>query len=164
MAYIARARGRRYEIRESTFTPTGSRSRTLASFAVLDDVALATARSRAEGTIDASSLQRAARRMGAPVAESEANAAARGLVGELASGRRPAPGLEALLRRALEAIVSPPLVDIPGDMAMWVDADDDRRGRALVDLLGLGDRLPKPKKGRLAMPRLAGIADTAPPA
>lgn len=157
MAYVVRSRGRRYEIRESTATAAGPRSRTLASFAVLDDAVVASARSRANGTIDAAALARAARRLGAPVADSPANAATRRLLGELAAGARPTPALETLLRRALEeaAVRRPPPPAIPGDMELWVGADDERRGQALVELLELGDRLPAPRRGPLVAPRLA---------
>ena len=154
MAYVVRSRGRRFEIRESTATAAGPRSRTLATFAVLDDAALASARSRATLAIDTAGLRRAARRLGAPVADPPADAAARRLLGELAAGHRPSPALEALLRQGLVA-GPPPGVEVPGDMSLWVDADDARRGRALVELLELADHLPAPRRGPLSAPRLA---------
>jgi hypothetical protein len=155
MAYIVRSRGRRYEIRESVATPEGPRSRTLATFAVLDDATLASARSRSGGTIDGPALRRAAIRVGAPVADRAPDAAARRLVAELAAGHRPTPALASLLRRALDAADVPITAEVAGDMELWVDADDERRGRALVELLELGDQLPVPRRGPLDAPRLA---------
>lgn len=155
MAYVVRSRGRRYEIRESTATPGGPRSRTLASFQVLDEATIASARSRARSRFDEAGLRRAARRLGAPVAERPADAATRRLLGELAASRRPSPALEAVLRAFLERIPPPSTPEVPGDMALWVDADDAERGRALRELLELADRLPVPARGPLAAPRLA---------
>jgi hypothetical protein len=157
MAYVVRSRGRRYEIRESTATPAGPRSRTLATFDVLDDAALAAARARATRAVDAGRLRRAARHLGAPVADAPADDAARRLLGELAAGHLPAPALRTLVVQALSDVSTD--VDVPGDMALWVGADDERRGRALVDLLELADRLPPPPKGQLAAPRLAPAVD-----
>jgi transcriptional regulator with XRE-family HTH domain len=37
----------------------------------------------------------------------------------------------------------------------WIGASLEQRGAALVDLLGLADRLPKPPKGPLRFPRLS---------
>ena len=149
MAFVVRSKGRRYEIRESAVTPAGPRSRTLASFARLDDQVLASARSRATTPIDVMALRRASRRLGAPVADAPSDEATRRLIGELAAGRRPTPALEVLLRQVLD-----PGHESTGEMAAWVDADDEQRGRALIDLLELADRLPAPRHRPLAAPRL----------
>src|SRR5436853_5260410 len=102
MAYVVRRRGGRFEIRESVLTPAGPRARSLAAFRILSDEVLERAVELAGKPIDRDHLVAAARRAGAPVQDTTANAAARSLVAELASGRAPAPGLRRLLIGELE--------------------------------------------------------------
>ncbi|MHB8329816.1 MAG: hypothetical protein ACYDD6_09370, partial [Acidimicrobiales bacterium] len=80
MAYIVAKRGR-FEVRESLHTAKGPRSRTLTTFHVFDDQVLDRARDRARRPFDAATLRRAARKAGAPVAESNADSSARVLLG-----------------------------------------------------------------------------------
>ena len=65
--FVVRRPGNRWELRESTLTPSGPRSRTLATFRELDNQTIrhATARSPA---IDPQTLTTLCRRAGAPVA------------------------------------------------------------------------------------------------
>lgn len=68
MAFVvARPKGR-FEIRESVHTQKGPRARSLANFSVLTDAVLAVAAERATRTFDATSVRRAAGRVGAPIA------------------------------------------------------------------------------------------------
>jgi hypothetical protein len=67
MAYVVRRRNGRFEVRESLHTPNGPRARSLASFEVLTDEALARAAGRALRPFDARAVVRSARRAGAGV-------------------------------------------------------------------------------------------------
>ncbi|MGO9457581.1 MAG: hypothetical protein ACLP62_11110 [Acidimicrobiales bacterium] len=84
-----------------------------------------------------------------------ADAAARRLGGEPAAGRRPTPALASLVRRALDGSDRASPGDDLSDMSLWVDAGNKQRGRALVELLELGDRIPTRRRGPLTAPRLA---------
>src|SRR5439155_7061388 len=99
MAYIVRRPRGGFEVRESTLTRKGPRSRTLAAFTLLSGDVIAHARSRSADPPDADALRRLAVRAGAPVAAARPDGAALALIAELASGRSVAPGL----RRALLA-------------------------------------------------------------
>ena len=68
MAFVVARPGERFEIRESLTTDRGPRSRTLASFSVLDPVVLKKAQGRAIGPIDVDVIVRKARALGATVA------------------------------------------------------------------------------------------------
>jgi hypothetical protein len=57
----------RFEVRESLHTPKGSRSHSLANFAVLTDEVLQTAAGRASRGFDREAVKAAARRLGAPI-------------------------------------------------------------------------------------------------
>lgn len=148
--YVARRANGSWELRESRATPRGPRSTTLATFRVLDDAAVARAVERSATAITADEVRAAARRAGAPVAASPANAAAAALLRELATGREPSP----VLRRALtDALAGKP----PGDAATWLGVSAERRGHALRDLLLLADRIPRRRAPARALrfPRLA---------
>ena len=95
MAYIVSSRKRKgtYEIRESSNTDKGPRSRTLVSFRELTDEVIEKAQEKAVKPASAEELRRAARRAGAPVARERVEQAARELIAELARGNRLDPTL-----------------------------------------------------------------------
>ncbi len=159
MAYVTQKRNSSggWEIRESRATPKGPRSRTLATFGVLSDEVIDRAVVRSESGLDPDSLRRAALRAGAPVEETAADRAAAELLGELDDGRAPRRALEGLLADAFgsrERISS----HEARAAAAWLRASPDKRGETLIDLLLLGDALPRKRRGELRFPRL----DSAP--
>lgn len=161
MAFIVPTKPGRYEIRESANTAKGPRSRTLASFRELDDSVIEKARERAASPPDAAELRKAARRVGAPVARTPVDRAARELIAELAKGRRPDPALRHmlidLLRHGFREGASPsPANEAARSVAEWMAATPAERGSALVDLLLLADALPSGgRRGKsLRFPRL----------
>lgn len=161
MAFIVPARKGSFEVRESRNTPDGPRSRTLASFRELDDVAIKKAREKATNPPSAEALRRAARRAGAPVARQPAEQAARKLISELAKGRRVDPALRQILLELLQRGYSDganasPANEAARSVAMWMAATPKERGDALVDLLLLADALPSGgRRGKpLRFPRL----------
>jgi len=153
MAYVvARPKGR-WEIRESVWTGDGPRARTLVSFSVLTEEALERAGRKAQGGFDRAAVASLARRRGVPIEGRPADRLAGGLVGRLAGGERIRPGLRRLL---LERLTSGPVPDSVDDsFAMWIGTSAEERGAALIDLLGLVDRLPKKPAGPLRFPRLS---------
>lgn len=145
MAFIVSIPRDTFEIRESQGTPTGPRSRTLATFKELDEEVIERARSRAKKALDPEQLRRMARRAGAPVAIGAADRAARDLIAELAQGQGPDPTLKRLLVDALgdrDRGDIQPLSDAARSAAAWVAATPRLRGEALRDLLLLTDALP----------------------
>jgi hypothetical protein len=144
MAFVVRRPGGRFEARESRATPRGPRSRTLATFGVLDDAAVALVIERAETPVDVHALVHSARRAGAPVAVGAApvDIAARALLAELRAGHQPAPVLAAAIADAVEQ--DPEVSDAARAAAAWSGATLEERGEALRDLLLLSDRLPVP--------------------
>jgi hypothetical protein len=148
MAFIVSTPRDTFEIRESRSTPTGPRSRTLATFKELDEEVIERARSRAKKALDAEQLRRMARRAGAPVAAAGADRAARDLIAELARGQGPDPTLKRLLVDALggrgrgEGEDTEPPSDAARSAAAWLAATPRLRGEALRDLLLLADALP----------------------
>jgi hypothetical protein len=155
MAYVVRRPRERWEIRESVGTPSGPRSRSLASFQVLDARALDRAARAAHRPFDRDRVVASARRVGAPIADASADRLARELLGEIARGRGPSPGLRRLLRANLADHRS--MADVEMDLE-WLDASDDLRGRTLADLLDLTDQLPAQRKGPLRFPSLHTFA------
>jgi len=152
MAYVVSSRPGRWEIRESHRTGAGPRARTLASFAELNTEVIEHARERALTPLDPAEIRRLAYRAGAPVAESDAERAARGLLAGLAAGKRPRRALRRLLSDALEAD-DEPASDAARAAAAWIAADAAERGTALRDLLLLADRLPAPRRApKLSFP------------
>lgn len=144
MAFLTSRREGAWELRESASTPAGPRSRTLASFHVLTQEAIAHAQARATKMLDAAALRRAARRAGAPVAPSAADGATAALLAELAAGRTPRAPLGRLLRDALGDLDEAP-TDAARAAGAWVAATPRQRGEALTDLLLLADHLPAPR-------------------
>ncbi len=147
MAFIVPTRGDRFEIRESENTPKGPRSRTLVSFRELDDSVIEKAREKAAKAIDVAELQRGARRAGAPVARPPVDQAARKLIAELGKGREPTPTLRRMLLDLLrdgrnDGPELSPQREAEHDVAEWMAASSQERGKALVDLLLLADALP----------------------
>jgi hypothetical protein len=148
MAYVVARKGRRYEARESVSTPAGPRARTLATFEVLDDDALAQVHDRAITPVDQAALLRSGRKAGAPIAvdQSDADRAARVLLAELNVGRGPSPILAAALEDALGAAREThrrrALPDPVRAAMAWAGSSLTERGEALRDLLLLADRIP----------------------
>ncbi len=154
MAYVVHRPAGNWEIRASERTDRGPRSRTLATFRVLDTETVEQAVSRAGGKTSADEIYGAARRAGAPIARSRPNAAAADLLRELSRGRRPAAGVTRLLGAALGDGAEPP-TDSERAMADWIGATDRERGDALRELLLLGDALPKRRRpAQLSFPPL----------
>jgi hypothetical protein len=170
MAFVTAKAGGRFEIRETRRTPHGPRATTLATFRVLDSAVLERARSRARRPFDDHHVRAGARRLGAPeeaegaeeaeeAEEAEDAAGPDGLtqrlLGDMAQGRLPAPGLRRVLADAL-AQTALPAGDGLGDLALWIGVPDVVRARALEDLLGLADAIPtRPRAGGLSFPRLS---------
>ena len=156
MAYVVARPAGRYEIRQSRLTSRGPRSRALATFRVLTDEVLRHAATRADAPLDSEEVRRSARRVGAPVAAPPADQTAGELLDGLARGLRPTPVLARLIAHALapDEVAAP--VDHLRSAGEWAGADARRRGETLVDLLGLVDALPAPRRtGRSRFPRLA---------
>jgi hypothetical protein len=182
MAFIVQTKGGRFEVRESHSTVAGPRSRTLASFTEFGDEVVEKARGRAEKPIDAAELREAALRAGAPVAGAAVDEAARETLRRVAGGEQLDPMLRTLLldalvhtepsvRGALEARgvleergalgdtspapVQPPVSDAARSAAEWIGAGLGERGKALRDLLELGDALPlRRRPDEIGFPRL----------
>ncbi len=141
MAYIAPRKSGTWEIRESTATPAGPRSRTLASFQTLTPEVIAHAQARSAKTLDPAELRHAAARAGAPIAVDAPDRAAVELLSELDSGHAPRPALRQLLLDALRGDPGEPSGNARA-AAMWIAASPREHGEALRDLLALTDRLP----------------------
>lgn len=167
MAFVVPTKRNRFEIRESRNTPSGPRSRTLASFTELDAQAIAKALARAEAPLDLDQLRKAALRAGAPVTPSEVEGAARGLLSHLAKGERPRPMLTRLLLDALGD--SNPAAESEGAAggvssaaraaSEWVEAKPAERAQALEDLLRLSDAIPlRRRPATIGFPRLSSRA------
>lgn len=161
MAFIVPTRRGRFEIRESSATPKGPRSRTLASFHELDEAVIEKARGKTDQPLDAAELRRSARRVGAPIRQPAVDRSARELIAELAKGRAPDPALRHLLLDLLgrgrhDGPESSRRNEAGHDVAEWMAATASERGKALVDLLLLADALPHGgRKGKpLRFPRL----------
>ncbi|MBI4898107.1 MAG: hypothetical protein HY827_07045 [Actinobacteria bacterium] len=157
MAYIAKSRGDRWEIRESHVTAKGPRSVTLATFAVLDGETIARAASRSAGSVTKAELVRSARRVGAPVATDATRRAAGELLTALADGATLPPVVVCALTDAVGRSVTAgstepfaPSSITPSDAvrsaARWAGVDNRERAKALADLLLLADALPAPAK------------------
>ncbi len=155
MAYVVERPGGRYEIRESSATPKGPRSRTLASFRVLTDEVLDHAESRSAGAFDRERIWRRAGELGAPRRRvSVTSRLARDLIAHVRRGDRPSP----VLASALKAELGRTRREVPDSvepMLDWLDAGPERRGRALRDLLRLAGRIPRRRRARRpAFPRI----------
>lgn len=151
MAFVVETK-RGYEIRESRSTPKGPRSRTLATFKEFSDEVVEKARARAVKAPEPAELRDAAIRAGAPLAEEPVDRAARETLRLVAGGAIVDPMLRRLLLDALGAeerrtaatspSPTPAISDAARAASQWIGASLERRGAALVDLLGLADALP----------------------
>ena len=142
----------RWELRESTLTPSGPRSRTLATFRKLDDEAIRHATARSPD-VDPQTLRTLCRRAGAPVAPPRPDGAAAQLLAALAHEEHPRPSIRRILAAELGA-TNAPATDSERAAARWLTATPAERGQTLRDLLLLADRLPTRKPRQLAFPRL----------
>ncbi len=158
MAFVVGRGAGRWELRESHATPSGPRSRTLASFRTLTPEVLAHARERSRRPLDEAEIRAAARRAGAPVSAPSADGAAAALLAELAAGRAPRGALAALLLEALDAGAGE-VSDSARAAARWASATAAERGETLRDLLALTDRLPADRRApQERFPRLSSAA------
>jgi hypothetical protein len=150
MAFVIHTKKGNFEIREARSTPSGPRSRTLASFKELTDETIEKVRARAAKPPTAEELRDAALRAGAPVAPPPIDRAARELIGRLAKGEQPDPMLRRLL---LDALANEDRGDRPTDptatvsdsarsVSEWIGTSPAERNAALEDLLLLADALP----------------------
>ncbi|MGH2794142.1 MAG: hypothetical protein ACRDKG_07525 [Actinomycetota bacterium] len=151
MAYVVRRPAGRWEIRESFSSKAGPRSRTLASFKVLTPQIVERAVAAAHRPVVADNILRAAKKAGAPVrAASETEELARSLLRALARGGYVRPGLGKLL---VEELQRDPRRD--DALNLWVGASLEDRAETLIDLMDLGDSLPKGRSSKpLGYPRL----------
>ncbi|HEV7773612.1 MAG TPA: hypothetical protein VGO48_10040 [Conexibacter sp.] len=157
--YATARRNGTWELRESVSTPTGPRSRTLASFRTLTPDVIERARERATQPVDVAAVRHAAVRAGAPVAPSDADRAAGELLAALAHGRAPRASLRALLTDALGGGERrPEPSDSARAAAPWVAASARERSDALRDLLLLADHLPQRRTAAAARPAFPRIA------
>lgn len=145
MAYIVPRKNGAWEIRETRSTPDGPRSRTLATFRALGDEVIAQAQERAEKPIDPDELRQAALRAGAPLEQPRADRAASQLLEQLSMGREPRRALRRLLADAVKG-QDGGLSDAAQAAQEWVAATPEERGKTLVELLRLGDALPKRRR------------------
>jgi hypothetical protein len=149
--FVVRRPGSRWELRESTLTASGPRSRTLATFRELDDETIRHATARSPD-IDPQTFRVLCRRAGAPVAPPRPDSAAAQLLAALARDERPRHGIRRILAGELGA-TNAPATDSERAAARWLTATPAERGQTLRDLLLLADRLPTRKPKQLAYPR-----------
>lgn len=156
MAYVTANRRGGFEVRESVATPSGPRSRTLATFRRLDDAVIAKARERAKKPPSTEELREAALRAGAPVAAAPADQAAAETIRRLAAGERLDPMLRRLLLDALGrqergerfeepeagSAQEPEVSAAAREASEWIGAGPQRRGEALRETLEMTDALP----------------------
>jgi hypothetical protein len=148
MAFVTTGRSGAFEVRESRSTPTGPRSRTLATFRELDAPTIQKVLDRAEKAPTREELVHAALRAGATVAARPADTAARKLLRALARGDRPEPKLRRMLIDALSGEGS-------SSAAEWLGTTLEERGDALKDLLLLADAVPiRSRPKTIGFPRL----------
>lgn len=158
MAYIVPRAGGTWEIRESHTTPSGPRSRTLATFRELTPGIVSRAQARAGRPLEAGELRQAARRVGAPVAPPDGDRAAGELLTELAAGRPPRPALARLLVESLGAAPTSPQGNAQA-AAAWIGVSPRKRGDILRELLLLVDHLPRREfRERPRFPRIRSQA------
>ncbi|HVV91227.1 MAG TPA: hypothetical protein VHB53_12085 [Solirubrobacterales bacterium] len=147
MAFVTAGRNGTFEVRESRLTPSGPRSRTLATFRELDPATIEKVIARADKPLSREELVRAALRSGATVLASPVDEAARALLRSIARGEEPNRKLHRLLRGALSGHSS--------SAEEWLGTSLAERGDALRDLLLLADAVPvraRPKE--IGFPRL----------
>ena len=163
MAYIVPRINGRFELRESGWTSSGPRSRTLASFTQLTPEVIEQALARSHGVITRSELAAAARRAGVPVERPAADEAAVRLIDALEQGEEINPAIERLLRDKLgerSEHRDRPATDSERSAAAWLGRSLAERGEALRQLLLLADRLPSP--GRSEAPEFPPMTTVRP--
>jgi hypothetical protein len=147
MAFVTTGRNGAFEVRESRSTPTGPRSRTLATFRELDEATIRKVIERAENPPEREELIQAALRAGATISVRPVDEAARTLLRSMARGERPDPRLLHLLRDALSGKGT--------SAAEWIGTSLAERGEAAKDLLLLVDAVPlRPRPQRIGFPRI----------
>lgn len=157
MAHVVAKRNGTWEIRESRRTTKGPRSKTLASFRVLTPEVAERAGTRALNGLDPEELLYLARMAGAPVRWRPVDEYAAGLLRQLAMGDRPRPALMSLLAGEIPRDEEEPSHEVQR-MKMWAGASESDRGRALIDLLSVGDALPRKRYGAASsFPRIDEI-------
>jgi hypothetical protein len=129
-------------VRESRSTPRGSRSRTLATFKVLDDDVLDHAEARAERPFHRQAVIAAAHRLHAPIAPSGVDLRAANLIIELDGGHAMRPGLRRLLQKRLRDEPPDPADHHLERMLPWMRATAEERSETIVELLGVVDAMP----------------------
>jgi hypothetical protein len=155
MAFVVTRPNGSWEARESRRTPDGPRSRSLATFRQLTPEVIERVKERASAPVDTEDLRRRALRAGAPVAESEADRAAAVLLREAYFSRRPRPALEKLLADTFGGGDRQPVSHEAERMKLWAGASGEQRAQALVELLDLGDALPRGRRAaRSDFPRI----------
>jgi hypothetical protein len=166
MAYVVATKPGRFEVRESTSTPKGPRSRTLASFREMTAETIEKVQAKSEKPPSAAELTHSALRAGAPVRGSDLDEAARETLRRIASGEQPDPKLRRLLIDALsepdsetqtsgsKSVIS----DAARAAAQWVGVSSEDRAAALGELLELADALPiRLRPHEIGFPRLRSI-------
>ena len=147
--YVVKRPEGRWEIRSSSSTAKGPRSRTLATFRELDTET--TAKVCERGAVDPKTVRAMCRRAGAPVAPRPVDGAAAKLLAALTKEGPPRP---ALIRVLADAIGLDTASDSERAVARWIGASATERGETLRDLLLLADRLPARERGPLEFPTM----------
>lgn len=155
MAFVVRRSGGRWEIRESVATKAGPRSRTLATFKILSPKVIDRAVDAARGSVDRADLVRSAKRAGVPFELPRGDALARDLLRSVAQGEYISPGLRRMVADRLGGATDHAIDD---SLAGYLGASLEERGRALVDLLDLGDSLPHAQSGPLRFPPFSRLS------
>jgi hypothetical protein len=164
MATIIKRPDGRIEIRESAWTPEGPRSRTLAISKRFTDELLNHAAQRATGPIDRDRLVERARTLGIHHSRTTQPDAVPALV-ERARTAALWPTHARAIRTLLRETDDVPLPDHLEAMTEWMGADDETRGRALVDLLKLTEAVMQHRpesrrvRERLTFPSLRHCKD-----
>jgi hypothetical protein len=166
MAYVVATKPGRFEVRESTSTVNGPRSRTLASFRELTGEVVEKVQGRAEKPPTAEELTRLALKAGAPIRGSELDEAARETLRLLASGERPDPMLRQLLLDALaeedvndrRSASQRTVSDAARAATQWIGVGVEEKAEALRELLELADALPiRMRPPDIGFPRLKSV-------
>ena len=153
MFVVARPNGT-WEARESYRTARGPRSRTLATFRELTGEVADQVIERSSKPVDRDELQVKATRAGAPVVTTEVDRSAETLLRQMHFGRQPRKGLVRLLRDDFGAD-QPPVEHAVDRMKMWAGATKRERAEALVELLDVGDALPRGRRAdKIGFPRI----------
>jgi hypothetical protein len=152
MAFVVSRPHGRWEIRESYATDDGPRARTLASFRSLSPAVIERASRSAHTPFDPARIVRAAKRAGVPFEPSPGDSLAEALLRSVTRGANVRPGLRRLIHDRFRDVGAR---SVDESLADWIGATLEERGAALVDLLGLADRLPKPRRGKLRFPGLS---------